>query len=209
MNITLLPRHRQWLVSVTFGSLAVVAMVLAFGACTAAPPVHSTESRAGDRSAGLQAFSDVASVLRSPRCLNCHPAGDVPRQADLGLPHFPVVARGPDGHGITGMRCNACHQETNQANGVPGAPHWGLAPRSMAWVGLNDHELAEQLKDPQRNGRRTLEQMIEHVSTEGLVLWSWQPGGERSVPPLTHGQFVQRFKDWVAAGAPSPRSPHE
>jgi len=162
-----------------------------------------------NQSEGLAAFTDVASVVRSPRCINCHPAGDVPRQTDFQLPHFPAVARGADGHGITGMRCNACHQDVNQASGVPGAPHWGLAPRSMAWVGLDDHELAEQLKDPKRNGNRTLAQMIEHVTSEPLVCWAWQPGGDREAPPLTHEQFIQRFKDWVAAGAPSPQSPKE
>ena len=94
-------------------------------------------------------------------------------------------------------------------NGVPGAPHWSLAPRSMAWAGLSEHELAEQLKDPERNGHRTLEQMIEHVSTEPLVLWAWQPGGDRAAPHQTHEQFVQRFKDWVAAGAPSPQTRKE
>jgi hypothetical protein len=162
-----------------------------------------------DLATGLNAFKDVASVLRSPRCINCHPAGDVPRQTDSQLPHFPAVARGADGHGITGMRCSACHQETNQTNGIPGAPHWGLAPRSMAWAGLNDHELAEQLKDSKRNGSRTLAQMIEHVTSEPLVCWAWQPGGDREAPLLTHEQFIKRFKEWVAAGAPSPQSPKE
>ena len=159
--------------------------------------------------AGLTAFRDVASVLRSPRCINCHPAGDVPRQTDFQLPHFPAVARGADGHGITGMRCSACHQDVNQTNGVPGAQHWSLAPRSMAWAGLDDHALAEQLKDPTRNGNRTLAQMIEHVTSEALVGWAWQPGGDRAAPPLTHERFIQRFKDWVAAGAPSPQSRKE
>jgi len=160
-------------------------------------------------SAARSAFNDVAAVLRSPRCINCHPAGDVPRQTNAQLPHFPAVARGLDDHGISGMRCNACHQEMNQSNGVPGAKHWRLAPRSMAWAGLDDHELAEQLKDPNRNGHRTLDQLIEHVTSESLVLWAWQPGGTRDAPPLTHEKFVQRFKDWVAAGALSPQSKKE
>lgn len=153
---------------------------------------------------GLSAFADVVSVVRSPRCMNCHPAGDVPRQTDQRTPHFPPVNRGADGHGMTGMRCSACHQAVNQANGVPGAPNWGLAPRSMAWAGLSDHELAEQMKDPNRNGSRTLEQMVEHISKERLVLWAWQPGGGRTLPPLSHDKFVHRFKDWIAAGAPTP-----
>ena len=201
----------RWVVVGTLGwFLLVVVIILSNiqGPRLIAAPVDGSAVVA-PKDAGLKAFDDVASVLRSPRCLNCHPTGNVPRQTDGRLPHFPAVARGADGHGLIGMRCNACHQNENQLNGVPGARHWSLAPRSMAWAGLNDHDLAEQLKDPERNGHRTLEQMIEHVSTEGLVLWAWIPGGTRTAPPLTHEQFVQRFKDWVAAGAPSPKTNKE
>jgi hypothetical protein len=153
--------------------------------------------------AGLRAFADVLSVMHSPRCLNCHPAGDVPRQTNVRRPHFPPVNRGADGHGLIGMRCSTCHQSENQANGIPGAPDWGLAPRSMAWEGLSDHELAELLKDPARNGHRTPGQIVEHLSS-GLVEWAWQPGGDRTPPPISHAEFIQRFQDWIAAGAPSP-----
>jgi hypothetical protein len=194
-----------------FGSrvlLATLVFGMERGSRLVAEPVDGRVA-SENQAVGLRAFADVAAVIRSPRCSNCHPAGDVPRQTDQQQPHFPAVARGPDGHGITGMRCNACHQDANQPNGVPGAPHWSLAPRSMAWAGLGDRELAEQLKDPNRNGHRTLVQMIEHVSTEPLVLWAWEPGGGRLAPPLTHEQFVQRFTDWVAAGAPSPQSRKE
>jgi len=201
--------HRgRWLSAGVLRWLVTAGLILA---TESTPSFSASAADAGSarESAGLSAFNDVAAVLRSPRCINCHPAGNVPRQTDAHLPHFPAVARGRDDHGITGMRCNACHQEVNQINGVPGAMHWRLAPRSMAWAGLDDHELAEQLKDPSRNGHRTLEQMIEHVTSEPLVLWAWQPGGTRDAPPLTHEQFVQRFKDWVAAGAPSPQSKKE
>ena len=191
-----------WLRSVALGGLAALS-VGGFLALAAEP------SASGNSSMGLRAFADVVSVLRSPRCINCHPAGEVPRQTDARTPHFPPVARGADNHGATGMRCTTCHQPENQLNGIPGAPGWGVAPRTMAWEGLDDHELAEQLKDPKRNGGRTLAQMIEHVETERLVLWAWQPGANRAPPPLSHEQFVQRFKDWIAAGAPSPAINHQ
>jgi hypothetical protein len=178
------------------------AFILAVLVITRAPAAQP----APEDGEGLRAFADVARVLRSPRCINCHPAGDVPRQTDFGRPHYPPVARGADGHGVPGMRCTACHQAENQANGIPGTPNWGLAPRSMAWAGLSDHDLAEQLKDPARNGHRTLDQMVEHILSERLVLWAWQPGGNRAPPPINHEQFVQRFRDWIAAGAPSPSS---
>lgn len=153
---------------------------------------------------GLRAFADVTTVLRHPRCLNCHPSGEVPRQTEARLAHFPTVRRGADDRGVAGMRCTTCHQVENQLNGIPGAPGWSVAPRTMAWESLSDHDLAEQLKDPQRNGGRTLRQILDHLNHEKLVLWAWQPGGHRAPPPLSHEEFVKRFEDWIAAGAPSP-----
>lgn len=166
--------------------------------------LRSGETTLATRSEGLRAFADVTTVLRHPRCLNCHPTGDVPRQTDARLPHFPAVRRGADDRGVPAMRCTTCHQVENQLNGIPGAPGWSIAPRRMAWDSLNDHDLAEQLKDPQRNGGRTLSQIVDHLNHERLVLWAWQPGGHRAPPPLSHEQFVKRFEDWIAAGAPSP-----
>ncbi len=53
------------------------------------------------------------------------------------------------------MRCSTCHSDQN-VDLVPGAPHWGLAPLAMAWEGLDDAQLADAIKDPKRNGNRTL-----------------------------------------------------
>ena len=36
----------------------------------------------GRRETGLAAYAEIASVLQSPRCLNCHPRGDRPTQGD-------------------------------------------------------------------------------------------------------------------------------
>lgn len=193
-------------VSIAVIGFSAWGIVVALGSPVSSPSQSTTVGRTqiADTEAGLRAFAEVALVLRSPRCTNCHPAGDVPRQTGAHRPHFPPVSRGLDNHGVTGMRCTACHQVENQLNGIPGTPNWSLAPREMAWEGLSDHELAEQLKDPKRNGGRTLEGLIEHVEKEPLVLWSWSPGGNRAVPPLTHEQFVQRCKTWIEAGAPSP-----
>src|SRR5205085_12340065 len=51
-----------------------------------------------ERSAAL--FTEAAKVLTHPRCMNCHPAGDRPRQGDLRRPHQPPVFRGEDGFGL-------------------------------------------------------------------------------------------------------------
>lgn len=60
------------------------------------------------------------------------------------------------------------------------------------------------LKDPKKNGGRNGEQLIHHFSDDKLVAWGWNPGGNRTVPPLTKAQTVAAVKDWVDAGMPCP-----
>jgi hypothetical protein len=84
------------------------------------------------RSAAL--FTEVAKVLQHPRCMNCHPAGDRPRQGDVRRLHQPPVTRGEDGFGLPGLRCPICHQQAN-FDRTPGDPNWHLAPRDMGWEG--------------------------------------------------------------------------
>jgi hypothetical protein len=114
------------------------------------------------------------------------------------------VRRGPDDRGEVGMRCSACHQPANQLNGVPGAPHWALAPLSMGWEGLDDHALAEALKDRARNGGRSLEALVRHLREDPLVDWAWRPGGERAPVPVDKAIFLADLRAWIDAGAPSP-----
>ena len=102
------------------------------------------------RSAAL--FTELGKVLTHPRCVNCHPAGDRPRQTDARRLHQPPVERGADGFGLPAMRCPICHQQANFEPGrVPGNPDWHLAPREMAWEGKTLAEICTQIKDPARN----------------------------------------------------------
>jgi hypothetical protein len=71
----------------------------------------------------------------------------------------------------------------------------------MAWQGLSTGELCRALKDPARNGGRSLPQLIDHFETERLVLWAWNPGPGRTLPPLSHDRFVETVKQWIATGA--------
>ena len=87
---------------------------------------------------------------------------------------------------------------------MPGAPNWHLAPLSMGWEDLDDHGLAEALKDPSKNGDRTLEEMHHHMVHDPLVLWAWEPGAGRIVPPISHDAFVAALEAWMEHGAPSP-----
>jgi hypothetical protein len=88
----------------------------------------------------------------------------------------------------------------------PGNPNWHLPRRDMPLVfqGKSPRELADQLKDPKRNGGKTLEQLVEHVTNDKLVLWGWEPGDGRTKPPLSHDDFAKKFREWVEKGAASP-----
>ena len=54
----------------------------------------------------VKAFMEVYKVLMSPRCMNCHPAGDVPLQGDDSHIHNMLPQRGKDGKGIYTMKCS-------------------------------------------------------------------------------------------------------
>ena len=189
-------------------ALTALALLVVFGlgACESAGTSERDASVRGSQ-AEVGSFAPVARVLRHPRCLNCHPSGDVPHVGDDRRPHAMAVQRGPDGHGAPGLHCTACHQPDNQdLAGVPGAPHWHLAPRSMGWEHMDDRQLAETLTDPAKNGNRSLDELLAHMRDDPLVGWAWDPGVGRSAPPVSRDEFVRAFEAWVGAGAPSPRS---
>ncbi len=155
--------------------------------------------------AGEDLFAPVASVLQSPRCLNCHPRGDRPHQGDDAHIHRPAVVRGSENLGAPGMSCSACHGTANNlASGVPGAPHWHLAPRSMGWEGLSRQLLCKTLTDRTKNGNRGVEDLVTHMTSDPLVQWAWTPGGTRQLPPLGQTQFHAAVRAWAAAGARCP-----
>ena len=167
-------------------------------------PTVSAQTAEPRQAESVQAFTRVAEVLRHPRCLNCHPTGDAPRQTDARHRHRMLVARGSDGFGTPAMRCTTCHQTVNTADGrVPGAPNWHLAPRSMGWEGLTDGELCRVLKDPKRNGQKTVPALVHHMTEDALVQWAWSPG-DRSVPPVSQHEFHETVRRWAATGAACP-----
>jgi hypothetical protein len=150
-------------------------------------------------------FTPIAKVLRDPRCMNCHPVGDRPRQGDDRHFHLQNVTRGLDDMGFVNLRCTACHRdENNHYSGVPGAPNWHVAPLSMGWEGLNDAQLCTVLKDKSKNGDRDVAALVEHMSSDKLVLWGWAPGGKRKPVATPHDEFVKQLVAWQSAGAPCP-----
>jgi hypothetical protein len=155
-----------------------------------------------------QAFLAVYKVLMSPRCMNCHPSGDIPLQGDDSHLHTQGVKRGEDGKGLYALKCANCHQSGNTPglNMPPGNPNWHLPPADMRMVfqGKSPQELAAQLKDPNKNGHKTLQQLIKHVSSDTLVMWGWNPGDGRTKPPMAHAEFAKQFKEWISKGAVVP-----
>jgi hypothetical protein len=193
------------------GAMAMATLAAATTALVSEPPPSMILTRAGFtvstavQAEGIDLFAPVAAVLRHPRCMNCHPRDERPRQGNNRHPHAQNVVRGDDGLGFVNMRCASCHREENNASsGVPGAPAWHLAPLSMGWQGLADAELCAVLKDETLNGGRNLQALTEHMEKDKVVLWGWEPGGDREPVSTPHAEFIVQFKAWTAARAPCP-----
>ena len=161
------------------GMLTAYAVVPGQSDGLATPESFAAIGDTETRSAAM--FTELGKVLTHPRCVNCHPAGDRPHQANEGRLHQPPVARGADGRGLPAMRCSVCHQNANFDPGrVPGHPDWHLAPREMAWEGKTVPQICAQIKDPARNGGRKPEDLIHHIGEDTLVGWAWAPGYGRA-----------------------------
>ena len=110
----------KWLVAIAFVTSVAIAL--------ADTPTPSD--------AGKRAFVEVARVLQSPRCKNCHPAGNAPLQGDIARLHAMNISRGTISAGVP---CTTCHQTRNSeaigiVGGPPGAPNWGLPPADIPMV---------------------------------------------------------------------------
>ena len=151
-----------------------------------------------------QTFQQIAAVLQHPRCLNCHPADDHPRQGEAMKMHEPPVERGAGGMGATGMRCFTCHGSAN-FDRVPGNPKWMLAPIEMAWIGRSLGQICEQIKDSKRNGGKTLQEILHHMAEDELVAYGWNPGPVRSPAPGTQKEFGALIRAWADNGAQCPK----
>lgn len=185
------------------------------------------------RAEGLAEWQQIYSVLTHPRCLNCHTATNYPQQGDDRHRHQFNVVRGPEGGGVPGLTCATCHQGATStatggpncadchqgadlnATGVPGGHGWHLAPLSMAWQDRDDKPLSSPqicraITDRTKNENMGGPELLKHHEEAELVRYAWQPakrpdGTARSLPPLTHAQFVDATRRWVEAGMPCPQ----
>ena len=193
-------------------SLLAAALLVGCSHAEGPSPASATPTAAAAPRDPAADFEIVRTVLQDPRCQNCHPAADHPLQTDRSLTHVMNVQRGPDGHGLPGAHCATCHGKANlpesygthQPPGV--ATDWHLPPpdMKMVFVDRSSKDLCEQLKDPQRNGHKDMAALIQHVSSDPLVLWGWAPGFGRKPVAVPHADFVAAFTRWANAGGPCP-----
>ena len=176
-------------------------------------PASEFDCIADESARSVALFEEAGKVIQHPRCVNCHPAGDRPLQ---GMDDAPARAAGRPRRrrisALAGMTCNTCHGPENvtvvgQADdikSIPGNPNWHLAPIEMAWEGKSLGEICAQIKDPARNGGKTLDQIVEHMAHDDLVGWGWHPGEGREPVPGTQEAFGELIKYWVETGAACP-----
>ncbi|HYI04829.1 MAG TPA: Isoquinoline 1-oxidoreductase subunit [Reyranella sp.] len=192
------------------GAMTIVAVGMAVSAAQPDPAktlrsVQAFASIADDQQRSLALFEEAGKVITHARCVNCHPAGDRPAQGDDRRPHMPLVVRGVDNFGAVGMRCTTCHGPANfDPAGIPGNPAWHVAPIEMAWVGKSLGEICRQIKDPQRNGGKSMEELVHHMAEDSLVGWGWNPGVGREPAPGTQKEFGELIKAWSDTGAVCP-----
>jgi hypothetical protein len=197
--------------------LIILVSTVAWIALTASAAIEVPEFKKvnANRSDGLVAWQKVYSVLTSPRCINCHTATNYPQQGDDRHRHFANVVRGPEGKGVPGLNCISCHQSANaDSTGVPGGHNWHLAPLSMRWQDANDRPFSSAavcraVTDRSKNKGLDGPALIKDHEEEALVLWAWNPGlrpdgSMRTLPPLSHAEFVATTRTWVEAGTPCP-----
>jgi Cytochrome c554 and c-prime len=165
------------------------------------PSAFSSISDPGERSRAI--FAEATKVLTHPRCLNCHPAGDRPTQANDIHSHEPFVLRD--------VPCVTCHtdrnftlQERASYQSIPGHPRWLMAPIEMAWQGKSMGEICQQLKDRDRNGGRDLALLHEHLAHDDLVGWGWEPGAGREPAPGSQALLGELIQAWIDSGAQCP-----
>jgi hypothetical protein len=188
----------------TFGGAAVAQNTLRSPSSFNNIPDRALRSRA--------MFDEIGRVLMGPRCMNCHPAGDHPLQGRDHHEHQPAVLRGDGGAGVPGLPCAACHTDRNftlptgeaRYLSIPGNPRWSLAPLEMAWQGKSIGEICRQIKDPNRNGGRSLALLHDHVATDDLVGWAWAPGAGRQPAPGTQRELGELVQAWIDSGAECP-----
>jgi hypothetical protein len=155
-----------------------------------------------DLQSGLSEWRKIETVLTHPRCLNCHTVTGLPTQGDDRRPH-PFEAS-PEADPQAGPpSCNSCHTEG-----------WRMAPLALAFENepgkpAPGAALCYTLTTGRDDEEPDYERMIEFAQLSSVVLQAWelgkgQDGAQRSVPAVSHEEFVDALKRWISTGAPCP-----
>lgn len=205
-----------------FTALAIVKMLLlSVPIAEFAMATECSVDQAGQQKAAT-AFRKVLSVLRHPRCANCHGAINVYDEATTH-PGGAMIDVTEDIFGDKAIvpkkaaSCVMCHDEGN------GLWIQKTTPTSeIQWANLSDRELWLRLQktriiiDPVSQDTRlsTGALLIDHVASDHLIDLAFQGkrgmgegsyiaslGGvpEADPPPLTKSQFLVALDDWVEA----------
>ncbi|MEM6422866.1 MAG: hypothetical protein AAF698_09775 [Pseudomonadota bacterium] len=172
------------------------------------------------REEGLASWAQFYEVASHPRCANCHVGADhVPMWSGPSYgetrPHGMNIVAGESRIGAETLLCSTCHTTLSEprpgANAIPHAPPkvamaWALPPVEAAWFGKSSAYICEQLKDPERNGGRTIREVAEHLDHDLILHWAWEPGGTREPAPYSLQESMDFLMKWQAAGTPCPES---
>ena len=184
-------------------------------ALTTPSSAQETSTQGTGAMSGAEAWEKIYEVVSHPRCSNCHVGEDNrPRWSgkhygleDGEWSFHGMYVNGDDSRiGVESMMCATCHQKSNSPtlHGPPGSAVWALAPVEMEWFGKSSAEVCNQLKDPERNGGRSLDDVADHVDHDELVHWGWEPGPGREPAPYSRKDMVSFINAWAQAGAPCP-----
>ena len=167
---------------------------------------------------GLAAWQKFYEVASHPRCSNCHVGADnKPMWSGPSYgktrPHGMNINAGESRIGAEALICSTCHTTLQEpdpdANRVPhAAPKvamaWQLAPVEAEWFGKSSVYICNQLRDPERNGDRTIREVAAHLDHDLILHWAWAPGGGREPAPHSLQEAMDALMKWSAAGTPCP-----
>ncbi len=199
-------------------TLAVAALIAAtattWAAGETATTTAETEAPSVSVADGLEAWSRIYEVASHPRCSNCHVGeSGIPMWSGPSYgktrPHGMNIAAGESRIGAEFVTCATCHTRSTQGNTVAhAAPRvdmdWQLAPAQADWFGRTSQEICSQLRDPERNGGRTAQDIAEHLDHDLILHWAWDPGGGREPAPYSLQEHIADVMAWGMAGMPCP-----